>query len=73
LIHKITDEVEPAPFDSLAIYEIDAEDPIEATRVFTRMARTPAMPVSDALLWDTRTKIIGELVAEVTAPEQSKG
>jgi hypothetical protein len=70
LINKITDDVEPPPFDSLAIYEIDAEDPLEATRVFTRMARTPAMPVSDALVWDTRTKIIGKLVAEVTAPER---
>ena len=45
LINKITDDVEPPPFDSLAIYEIDADDPVEATRVFTRMARTPSMPV----------------------------
>ena len=36
------------------------------------MARTPSMPVSDALVWDTRTKIIGKLVAEVTAPERSE-
>ena len=69
LISEITDQVERAPWSSLAIYEVDAGDPVAATRKFSELARTPAMPVSDALVWDTRLKIIGELVSEITAPE----
>jgi hypothetical protein len=69
LISKITEQVEPAPWCSLAIYEIDADDPVEATRKLSALARTAAMPVSDALEWDTRLKIIGELVSEISAPD----
>jgi len=67
LISKITEQVEPAPWCSLAIYEIDADDPLEVTRKLSAMAHTDAMPISDSLVWDTRLKIIGELVSEVSA------
>src|SRR5262249_12652381 len=69
LINKISDQVEPAPWCSLAIYEIDADDPVEVTRKLSAMANTAAMPLSDALVWDTRLKIMGQLVGEVGAPE----
>src|SRR5262249_14491411 len=50
LINKITDQVEPAPWCSLAIYEIDADDPVEVTRKLSAMANTAAMPLSDSLV-----------------------
>ena len=69
LINKITDQVEPPPWCSLAIYEIEADDPVEVTRKLSAMANTTAMPLSDSLVWDTRLKIMGQLVSEVSAPE----
>src|SRR5262249_2875700 len=38
LISKITEQVERAPWCSLAIYEIDADDPVEATRKLSALA-----------------------------------
>ena len=69
LLNKITDQVEPPPWCSLAIYEIEADDPVEVTRKLSAMANTAAMPLSDSLVWDTRLKIMGQLVSEVSAPE----
>src|SRR5262245_27966160 len=67
LMSKITDREEPSPWCSLAIYEIEADDPVEVTRKLSALANTAAMPISDALVWDTRLKMMGQLVSEVGA------
>src|SRR5262249_21479062 len=68
-LNKITDQAEPPPWCSLAIYEIEADDRVEATRKLSARANTAAMPLSVSLVWDPRLKIMGQLVSEVSAPE----
>lgn len=68
----IADEVEPPPWCSLAIDEIEADDPLEVARNLSARANTAAMPISDALGWDTRLKMMGELVGEVSASEEGR-
>lgn len=64
MLNIIRDEVEPAPWNSLAIYELETDDPVGVARELTALAGSPAMPVSDAFApppW----KIIGQLVSEL--------
>jgi hypothetical protein len=42
-------EPQPAPFDSLALYEIESEDPDAVARALAGMAGTLSMPLSEAL------------------------
>ncbi len=39
----------PAPFDSLALYEIDSDDPDAVARELAAMAGTEVMPLTEAL------------------------
>jgi hypothetical protein len=57
----VTDTVGAAPWNSLAIYEIEADDPLPVVRKISALAGSAAMPMTDAIS-DSRLRIIGELV-----------
>ena len=50
----------------MAIYEIEADDPLPVVRWISSLAGSAAMPMTDAIA-DTRTRILGELVSALPA------
>lgn len=50
IVNEFTDKLEPAPHDSLAIYEFEGvDDPAELLRKFKEMAGSPDLPLTDAM------------------------
>jgi len=57
-------EAVDSPWDSLAVYEFDTDDPLALAKSLSTMAGSDAMPMTDSID-DVRIKIIGTFAKEV--------
>jgi hypothetical protein len=56
--------VEAAPWNSLAIYELDTDDPLALALKIKSLAGTAAMSMTSAIDKDSMVKIIGEFTGQ---------
>ncbi len=60
VVHQQVDNLDAPQWHSLAIYEIDADDPQAVLRSISAVSGTEVMPLSEALSRDGLIQIIGE-------------
>jgi hypothetical protein len=65
LLHNFTDEyeTEPAPWHSLALYELETDDPKEVALEIKRRARTGEMRMSDSVVQAGSLKMVAQFSA----------
>jgi hypothetical protein len=56
--------VEPFEFDSLALYEMETDDPVAVARELSARAGSEAMPLTDALNREASVKILAQAAGE---------
>jgi hypothetical protein len=66
-------QVEKAPFDSVAIYEIEADDPVAVARELSGRAGSEVMPLTDALDRWASVKYMTQYVGEYPPPAEPEG
>ena len=62
VVRQIVNNLEAPRWHSLAIYEIESDDPESVLRAISAVSGTEVMPLSDALNRDGLVQVIGEPV-----------
>ena len=64
------DGAEPFEFNSLALYEMETDDPVAVAKALSARAGTPAMPMTDAINRAASVKVIAQAAGEIPAAKR---